>query len=220
MHKTEIHPQHFFEVESAGSPLFLLLAGRCRMTAADPELLERIARFVDRLVEGRDPDLAGHNKRTGNTTLALFQRIGCSAEELRIVTAASELHDLGKMSISEHLLNKPARLTKTEFELVKQHTVIGGHLIEPLGLDSRIHEVIVSHHENFDGSGYPRGLRSEDIPFLARGMRITDSYDALTADRPYHKGVSSNEALSILFKDAHFYDPHMLKSFEQVLKIA
>jgi putative two-component system response regulator len=65
------------------------------------------------------------------------------------------IHDLGKMSINEHILNKPARLTKTEFELIKQHPVIGAHLIEPLGLDSRIIQVVVHHHENFDGSGYP-----------------------------------------------------------------
>jgi putative two-component system response regulator len=117
------------------------------------------------------------------------------------------------MSINEHTLYKPGRLTDSEFGLVKQHTVIGGHLLEPLGLDSRIQEVVMFHHENFDGSGYPYNLKGEDIPFLARIMRITDSYDALMADRPYHMGVSSKQALDILSKDSHFYDPYLLKTF-------
>ena len=181
--------------------------------------LDGLTQFVQRLVDGRDPDLAGHHGRCGNTSIKLCQHIGCIPADVKLIAIASGMHDLGKMAINEHILNKPARLTKTEFELIKQHPVIGGHLVEPLGLDVRISQVVVHHHENFDGSGYPEGLRGEDIPYLARIMRITDSYDALTTDRPYHKGVSSKDAVTILLKDSRFYDPRLLGSFSELMQM-
>jgi putative two-component system response regulator len=190
-----------------------------RMSNSDPQTaLDRFAQFVHRLIDGRDPDLAEHHARSSDISIKLCQRIGCTPSEIKLIAIASAMHDLGKMSINEHILNKPARLTKTEFELIKQHSVIGGHLLEPLGLDVKVTRVVVHHHENFDGSGYPEALRGEDIPYLARIMRITDSYDALTADRPYHKGVSSQDAVTILLKDSRFYDPYLLESFCQLMQ--
>jgi putative two-component system response regulator len=180
--------------------------------------LARLARFVQGLVDGRDPDLAGHNARSSSAATKLCQRIGCTASETELMTVAAELHDLGKMAINEHILNKPARLTKAEFELVTQHPLIGGRLLEPLELDVRIVEVVRYHHENFDGSGYPEGLQSQRIPFLARIMRVIDSFDALTSDRPYHRGVSAADAVVILQKDSRFYDPEVLDSFSGLIQ--
>lgn len=175
--------------------------------------LERISKFVARIVEGRYPDLDEHHRRLGESALAFAKYLGCSAEETELLSVGARIHDIGKLSISEHILNKSARLTTAEFSLVKQHPEIGFQLLSPLGLDPRISEIVQFHHENFDGSGYPQGLTGGAIPLLARMTRIWDSFDALTMDRPYHKGVSREEALRLLQRDAQLYDPELLKEF-------
>lgn len=175
--------------------------------------LDRISQFVAGIVEGRDPDLGGHLQRLGKGSLKFGQHVGCSTEENQLLAVGAHIHDIGKLSISENILNKPARLTAAEFSLVKQHTGLGRQLLAPLGLDSRILDIVECHHENYDGSGYPHGLSGEAIPYLARMVRIWDSCDALTMNRPYHQGVPLEDALRIMENDAHFYDPYLLKSF-------
>lgn len=175
--------------------------------------LERISKFVAGIVEGRDPDLGGHHQRLGKSAALFAKYIGCSPEDAELLSIGARIHDIGKLSISEHILNKPARLSAAEFSLVKQHTEIGYQLLGPLGLDPRISEIVYCHHENYDGSGYPQGLSGEAIPLLARMVRIWDSFDALTMNRPYHQGVSSEEALQVLQRGSHFYDPLLLKPF-------
>lgn len=175
--------------------------------------LEKISKFVAAIVEGRYPDLGEHHQRLGESALAFAKYLGCSAEETELLSVGARIHDIGKLSISEHILNKPARLTSAEFSLIKQHPEIGFKLLSPLKLDPRISEIVQFHHENFDGSGYPRGLGGEAIPLLARMTRIWDSFDALTMNRPYHKGVSREEALRLMQCEAHLYDPDLLKEF-------
>jgi hypothetical protein len=143
--------------------------------------LERISKFVAAIVEGRDPDLGGHHQRLGESAVLFAQHIGCSSEETELLSVGARIHDIGKLSISEHILNKPARLTAAEFSLVKQHTEIGNQLLGPLGLASRISEVVHYHHENYDGSGYPRGLAGEAISLLAR----MDQYELRRLAAPF-----------------------------------
>lgn len=183
------------------------------MHQANDFQLDKISAFVEKIVEGRDPDLGGHLSRVGKNAGPLGRLMGCSSAEMEILAMGARIHDLGKLSISEHILNKPARLTETEFSLIKQHPIIGKQLLIPLGLDSRVSDIVHCHHENYDGTGYPQGLAGDAIPFLARIVRIWDSYDALTMDRPYHKGISPSEALHVLRRDERFYDAYMLKSF-------
>lgn len=175
--------------------------------------LERISTFVAGIIEARDPDLGEHHHRIGDGAVLFAQRIGCSSEEAELLSMGARIHDIGKLSISDHVLNKPGRLTVSEFSLVKQHAEIGAQLLVPLGLDSRINEIVCHHHENYDGSGYPGGLAEKAIPLLARIVRIWDSFDALTTDRPYHQGVAGKEALRLLQRDSHLYDPILLESF-------
>lgn len=174
---------------------------------------ERISRFVAGIIEGRDPDLGGHHERLGQMAASFAQQVGCSSEEAKLLSMGASIHDLGKLSISEHILNKPARLTASEFSLVKQHAEIGCQLVAPLGLDARVSGILRHHHENYDGSGYPNGLSGQAIPLLARIVRIWDSYDALISDRPYHKGIPGREALRVLQRESHFYDPALLEAF-------
>ena len=182
----------------------------------DPHL-QRISRFVAGIVEGRDPDLGEHHQRLGDGAALFAKHIGCSEAEATLLSVGARIHDIGKLSISEHILNKPGRLTAAEFALVKQHSEIGTQLLAPLGLDPRISEIVYHHHENYDGSGYPRGFAGEAIPPLARIVRIWDSFDALVANRPYHQGVPIDEALRLLQRESHFYDPILFKSFCEMM---
>lgn len=174
---------------------------------------EKLAQFIAGIVEGRDPDLGAHQQRLGQRGMAYARFIGCASRDAELLSIGARIHDLGKLSISEHILNKPARLTALEFSLVKQHTEIGHRLLAPLGMDPRIAEIVRSHHENFDGSGYPDGLVGTAIPRFARMVRILDSHDALTNDRPYHQGVSCAEARRLMQAEAHSYDPALLDAF-------
>ncbi len=176
-------------------------------------MLESISNFISGIVEGRDPVLNEHHQRVAVGISEFAEYIGCTEEERQILSIGASIHDLGKLSINEHILNKPARLTATEMELVRQHPELGYQLLAPLNLDTRVTGIVRYHHENFDGTGYPEKLKGDRIPFYARIMRLWDVYDAVTMDRPYHKGVSSSEALQILVDTSERYDPELLASF-------
>lgn len=182
------------------------------------QVLLRVSRFVAGIVEGRDPDLATHHDNLGESAARFAKHIGCSAEEMELLCLGARVHDIGKLSISEHILNKPARLTAAEYSLVKRHTEIGKDLLQPLELDPRVGEIVHYHHENYDGTGYPQGLKGEATPFLARMVRILDSFDALTMNRPYQQGVSRDEALRRMEHDCRYYDPDLLRQFCQAIR--
>lgn len=184
----------------------------------DNRILDRIAQFVCGLVEGRDPGLSTHHNRVSEHNEAFGGVLGLSRDEINVLRIAGHIHDIGKMSVSEHILYKPAPLTATEWFLMKQHTILGKHLLEPLNLAPEILSIVAWHHENADGSGYPDGLAGDSIPLYARITRIVDSFDALTVDRPYHRGVSPKMAMSILQRDARFYDRDLLEAFSSVVK--
>jgi len=130
-----------------------------------------------------------------------------------IVRIASLIHDIGKIGINETVLNKPTLLTEAEFVMIKCHTTLGKKLIEPLALDSLLTEAVMCHHENYDGTGYPDGLRGEDIPLIARIIRIADYFDALTTSRPYRGALSVREAIKIMKKNRHCFDPEIFSYF-------
>ncbi|WP_317930213.1 HD-GYP domain-containing protein [Halioxenophilus sp. WMMB6] len=180
-------------------------------------MLENISKFISGIVEGRDPDLNGHHQRLADKIVHFADHVGCSAEERHLLGIGASIHDVGKLSINEHILNKPTRLTASEMALVRQHPEIGYQLLSPLGLDPRITDVVRYHHENFDGTGYPGGLEGKSIPFLARIVRLWDTFDALTMNRPYHKGVPIEEALEVMAGSERHYDPELLRAFRQFI---
>lgn len=190
------------------------------MKTAAQSNLEKIVSFIQGVMRGRDPDLADHLRRVDEHAGKFARHIGFSEEEAELLAIGAGIHDVGKLGINEHILNKPARLTATEFMLIKQHPVIGHQLIAPLELDQRIVDSVLHHHENYDGSGYPHGLAGQSIPLFARVVRIWDSYDALTMNRPYHRGESKENALAILKRDHAFYDPELLGSFLSMMREA
>ena len=174
---------------------------------------EQISRFVAGIIESRDPGLGEHHHRLGESAVEFARHAGCSSEEAAMRAMSARLHDIGKLAISDHILNKPGRLTATEFSLVRQHAEIGQQLLSPLGLDAGISDAVYCHHENYDGSGYPEGLAGEAIPLAARIVRILDSYDAMTETRSYRQGISHADALRRLQANSQHYDPRLLDIF-------
>lgn len=180
--------------------------------------MNRIAKFVEGLVSCRDPGLAGHHQRLGDHARNFALRLGYSAADAATFKLSAEIHDIGKMAIPETILNKVSRLTPTELMMIKQHAPIGHELISPLGLEQSVLDAVLHHHENYDGTGYPAGIGGKEIPVFARMMRVCDSFDAITEDRPYHQGVSWREALDIMERDERFYDRELLQEFANMIR--
>ncbi|MDL2229906.1 response regulator [Treponema sp. OttesenSCG-928-L16] len=193
------------------------------------KLQEAILETVSDLVESRDHVTGGHVERTQyilKVMLEALQRSSVYREEwadwdIKLLLQSSQLHDVGKISISDVILNKPAPLTAEEFEDMKKHPVIGGEIIEKIERRATKSDFLsyaktfaLTHHEKWDGSGYPAGLAGTDIPLLGRLMAITDVYDALTSVRPYKKALSPDEAAQIILagKGTHF-DPVLVDLF-------
>ncbi len=166
------------------------------------------------LINARDRYTFGHSERVMSYALALGEKLALSEDEKDILRYGAYLHDIGKIEIEAAILNKEGSLNKTEWETMKNHTVWGNEIVQMLVALKEIGPVIRSHHENYDGSGYPDGLKEENIPFLARILRLADSFDAMTTDRPYRNALKFSEACLELKKHAGtFYDPHLINHF-------
>jgi putative two-component system response regulator len=154
-------------------------------------------------VEAKDAYTQGHTERVSNVAVLLGRKMGLSAHEHEALRLAGMLHDVGKLGVPETILNKPGSLDSEEWEVMKQHAEISYRICLPLkhvlGLAL---DVIRHHHEKLDGSGYPDGLRGEEISLGARIMAVADIYDALITDRPYRSGMSRDKAIAILRQEA------------------
>jgi response regulator RpfG family c-di-GMP phosphodiesterase len=166
-------------------------------------------------IEARDPYTKQHSTRVKQISLTVAREIGFSQEDLNILEVAASLHDIGKIGIPDHILLKPGKLTAEEYEIVKRHPAIGGDIISHFNLWGQERELIVHHHERWDGKGYPHGLAGEEIPVLARLISVVDVFDALTSDRSYRKKLPDETALDIIVKNAGSqFDPDMVQAFQ------
>ncbi|MBI5642375.1 MAG: response regulator [Deltaproteobacteria bacterium] len=140
-------------------------------------------------IEAKDRHTRGHCNRMRYLCVELGRQAGLSPEDLETLEYASLLHDLGKIGINEAVLNKEGPLTGDECTHIKAHTEIGEKILIGIPLMEQVAKIIVAHHENFDGTGYPRNLKGDDIPFCSRIIAVADIYDAMSSDRPYRKGL-------------------------------
>jgi putative two-component system response regulator len=177
------------------------------------ELQNAVLETVAELVEARDEVTGGHIERTQSYLKILLDGLketGIYKREIRdwdvdMIIMSAQLHDVGKISVSEDILNKPGRLTQEEFEIIKRHTVIGGKIIEHIQARTSDNQFLsftksmaISHHEKWDGTGYPYGLKGDEIPLEGRLMSVVDVYDALVSERPYKKSFTHEEAVKII----------------------
>ena len=150
-------------------------------------------------IDARDDVTPRHVRRVQHGTLALARELGVTDEDtLSGLEAAALLHDTGKIAVPEHILNKPGRLTASEFETMKRHAPIGAQILASIEFPYPVAPVVRHHHENWDGTGYPDGLKGEEIPLGARILSVVDCFDALTSDRPYRSRMTEQEALTII----------------------
>jgi putative nucleotidyltransferase with HDIG domain len=171
--------------------------------------------FVNAL-EARDLYTRQHSSRVTDIALVLGRELGCSNEELTVLNFAGPLHDIGKIGIRDEILLKPGQLSPDEFEKIKEHPIIGANMLNQLGMWERERQIIRCHHERFDGSGYPDGLRREEIPFLARILSVADAYDAMASDRAYRKRMEEGLILRILRDGSgHQFDPLVISAFQK-----
>ena len=146
-------------------------------------------------LEAKDPYMRGHSARVADMSATIAHQLGLSDEDVEHVRVAGRLHDLGKIGTREAVLNKQGALTPEEFEHVKQHVVIGSQILAPLSHLGDIMPAVRHHHERFDGTGYPDGLRGQDIPVSARIIGAAEVYDALTSSRAYQEKLSPDKAI-------------------------
>jgi putative nucleotidyltransferase with HDIG domain len=170
--------------------------------------IEALAHAVD----AKDHVTHDHVRRVQENALRLATALGVRDDaDLQAIKAASLLHDIGKIAIPEHILNKPGKLTAPEFEIMKRHAAIGADILAVIGFPYPLVPIVRHHHENWDGTGYPDGLAGEAIPIGARILQVVDCYDALTSDRPYRPAMSARDALGIVHgRRGTMYDPRVV----------
>jgi putative two-component system response regulator len=174
---------------------------------------ETVFGFVQ-AVEEKDRDTKGHSERVATMTEALGRACGLKDDELDTARYAGLLHDVGKIGIPESILNKPASLSETEFAIMQNHPVMGARILEPISFLRDVAPAVRSHHENWDGTGYPDGLAGEAIPRVARLLRIADVYDGLAMDRPYRGPVPVDEVITYIESNAgRLFDPDLARLF-------
>ncbi|HEY9801789.1 MAG TPA: two-component system response regulator [Leptolyngbyaceae cyanobacterium] len=168
-------------------------------------------------IESRDPNTGDHCDRLVRLGKAFGEYLNLSRYEIRNLMWGGYLHDIGKIGIPDAVLLKKGKLTPDEWEIMKQHVLIGEKICQPLRSMQGVIPIIRHHHERWDGSGYPDGLKGEEIPYLAQVFQIIDIYDALSSERPYKKSFSSEEALSIMLEETKsgWRNPQLMKQFAE-----
>ncbi len=165
-------------------------------------------------IEAKDAHTRGHCNRMRILCMELGSLAGLSADEMEVLEYASLLHDLGKIGIAEEILNKTGPLTEDEFRRMREHPEIGEKILQSVPSMAPIAKVISCHHENFDGSGYPKGLKGAEIPVASRIISVADLYDAMSSDRPYRKGLPQNVVLREMKRVAGSQlDPEVVAAF-------
>ncbi len=171
-------------------------------------------------VESRDPYTAGHCERLADYAADLGEHIGLHADELVALRRGGYLHDIGKITVPDEVLKKGSNLTTSEWQVMRQHPVTGENICRPLKSLREVLPIIRHHHEHWDGSGYPDGLKGEEIPLLARILQVVDVYDALRTARPYKRALSHEDSERVMVNesDAGLWDPQLVRAFFQRLQ--
>lgn len=182
------------------------------------ELLVGILIALTRSIDAKSKWTAGHSERVATYSEKLAVSLQMNEDDIRTVTLSALLHDIGKIAVSELILDKPARLTSEEYAVIKEHPATGARIIADIPSYRKIVPGVLYHHEHWDGSGYPDGLTGESIPLNSRIIAIADVYDAISADRPYRNGLNRDDALDFMTANACIlFDAFLLKKFIEII---
>jgi putative two-component system response regulator len=213
-----LQTKHLYaQMEDANRSLEEKVAERTKeLEAAQVEILGRLALAA----EYRDDDTGMHTKRVANLSAMVAKKLGVGEAEVKLIRFASLLHDLGKIGIPDEILLKKGRLTPEEMTVMQTHANIGAKILSgsKSPLLQMAETIAMSHHERWDGQGYPSGLHGEAIPLPGRIVAAADVFDALTSDRPYRNAISPNEAMKyIVDKSGSQFDPNVVHALQQVI---
>jgi putative nucleotidyltransferase with HDIG domain len=168
-------------------------------------------------VDLKDPYTSNHSQRVSQYAVRLARAIGLPEDEVERIRIGGLMHDIGKIGVSGRIIRKPGKLTPDENALMRQHSTVSADIIEPIEILKESAAMVRHHHENWDGSGYPDGLKGEEIPLGARIIFVADAYDALVTDRPYRKGATRAEALGVIRRHAGSqFDPTVVAVMEKI----
>ncbi len=169
-------------------------------------------------LEAKESHLSGHAATTMHYSVDVGRKLGLGADEIAAIKLGALFHDVGKIGVSESLLSKPAELTEDEWVEMRAHPTIGASLLGNVPMLDRIRPIVLAHHENFDGSGYPAGLKGSEIPLAAQIISVADSYDAMTSERPYRIALRPKQALRELRANSGTqFNPVVVEAFIQVV---
>jgi putative nucleotidyltransferase with HDIG domain len=181
------------------------------------ELLASTVANLARAVELRDAYTGEHSRRVTRFAIFLGRQLHLSAEDVALIRIGTPLHDIGKIGITDAILRKPGKLTPEEFEVMKTHTTKGAEIITKVPFLAGVVPIVRSHHERWDGGGYPDGLKGEDIPRLARVVAVGNAFDAMVFDTPYRRGLAAEVAFAEIEKQhGQQFDPDIVTAFLQL----
>ncbi|MBU4315697.1 MAG: HD domain-containing protein [Proteobacteria bacterium] len=172
-----------------------------------------------RAVDAKSPWTAGHSERVSMMAVRIGRRLGLNDRKLDMLERAGLLHDIGKIGVPAYILDKPGKLTAEEMNVIKKHPVIGARILEPIKVFLPIIPMILQHHEQFEGNGYPNGLSGTKIDLCARILSIADVFDALISDRPYRTAMPLEKAMNIMVDESgRMFDPEVLEAFLDIVE--
>ncbi|OGB50245.1 MAG: two-component system response regulator, partial [Burkholderiales bacterium RIFOXYD12_FULL_59_19] len=175
-------------------------------------MLEQTIQAIAFTIEKRDPYTAGHQARVSQLAVAIAQKLGLSPDQIDGIRLGGMIHDLGKISVPAEILSRPGRLTDTELMLVKSHSEVGGDILRQVEFPWPVKDMILQHHERLDGSGYPNGLRGDEILLEARILAVADVVEAMASHRPYRAALGIEKALDELrCGSGRLYDPDVCR---------
>jgi len=181
---------------------------------------EHLLFALARMVEAKDGTTGDHCTRLSHTSVVLGRALGLSGDELLALRRGGVLHDIGKLGIPDSILLKPGKLTDDEWTVMRQHVHIGARMVGELKSMRLAEPIIRHHHERWDGSGYPDGLKGEEIPLLARIFQVADIYDALTHARPYKPAMVKEEVIAVMEEEMErgWRDPEITRLFLNIVR--
>ena len=204
--------------EALGNQIAIAIENASLYRQLDELFLSSIRAIVE-AVDAKDPYTRGHSGRVEEYSLLIGEALSMERDELKDLSVSAILHDVGKIGVPDKILGKPGRLNESEFEYMKRHPEFGAAIIEPIARLRDLSPNILHHHEQYDGHGYPKGLKSERIPLYARIIGIADSFDAVTTDRPYRKRSSMEKGLTEVERGSGSqFDPKLVRVFVRVFK--
>jgi putative nucleotidyltransferase with HDIG domain len=213
------------EMDEGDKQMLETLASQAAIAIENARLFEDTQRIyyetlksLAKALEARDDYTRGHSERVADFSLAVAKELNLPDEECNIIYNSALLHDIGKIGVRDEVLLKPRRLTESEMEIIRKHPTYGKAILGPLKFLGEVSELVKYHHERWDGSGYPTGLKREDIPLASRIIGVADAYDAMTSTRPYRKALSHEQAIAEITKqnDVQF-DPKIVEAFLKII---